>query len=294
MSIAKPTLFCFGIGYTGRYVFDACIAEGFDVRGTCRNPEKAAVLQHMGADVHLFDAEHPLRDPFHALKGVTHLLITIPPTLDGDMVLAHHADAIVACDSLQWVGYLSTTGVYGDHQGGWVDENSAVQPSNARLQRRIEAEEAWLNLWRISHVPVHIFRLAGIYGPGRSAADQVLHEEAQRIDKPGQVFSRIHVEDIARVLLASMKAPKPGRIYNVCDNEPAPSHEVVEYACELLKVEPPPLVPFEAAELSDMARSFYQSNRRVSNARIRNELGVPLKYPTYREGLQAIVAQLCA
>ena len=191
--------------------------------------------------------------------------------------------------SLVWLGYLSTTGVYGDRSGGWVDEESELHPSGERGRRRVAAEAGWLDLWRRSGAPVHVFRLAAIYGPGRSPIEALRVGTAKRIAKPGQVFSRIHVEDLASVLAASIARPQPGAVYNVCDDEAAPPEAVVAYAAGLLGIAPPPLVPFEEAGLSAMARSFYDDNKRVSNARIKSELGVTLRYPTYREGLAAIL-----
>jgi nucleoside-diphosphate-sugar epimerase len=185
-----------------------------------------------------------------------------------------------------WVGYLSTTGVYGDRAGGWVDEASALTPAGERGRRRVAAEAGW----RALGLPLHIFRLAGIYGPGRSALDSVRAGKAQRIDKPGQVFSRIHVDDIAAVLDASIARPYPGAIYNVCDDDPAPPQDVIAYACALLGRAPPPLVPFDQAALSPMARSFYGESKRVSNRRIKDELGVRLRFPDYRAGLDALAA----
>jgi nucleoside-diphosphate-sugar epimerase len=187
------------------------------------------------------------------------------------------------------VGYLSTTGVYGDRAGGWVDESGELRPTGDRGRRRVAAETAWLDLWRRRGVPVHVFRLAGIYGPRRSAFDSLRQARAQRIDKPGQVFSRIHVDDIAAVLSVSMAKPNPGAIYNVCDDDPAAPAEVIAYAAGLLGIELPPLVPFAQAELSDMAQSFYADNKRVRNDRIKRELGVELAYPDYRQGLAAIL-----
>ncbi len=189
------------------------------------------------------------------------------------------------------MGYLSTTGVYGDRDGGWVDEEAPLEPTGARGRKRVAAEAAWLALRRDHGVPVHLFRLAGIYGPGRNALATVQAGRAKRIDKPGQVFSRIHVDDIATVLEASMARPNPGRAYNVCDDEPAPPAEVIAHACDLLGVAPPPLVPFEQAELSAMARSFYRDNKRVSNRRIKQELGVKLAYPGYKAGLAALLRE---
>ena len=175
---------------------------------------------------------------------------------------------------------------------GWVDENSELRPTGVRGRRRAAAEAGWLALWHRHGVPVHIFRLAGIYGPGRSPFDALRAGTAKRIDKPGQVFSRIHVEDLATVLTASMARPRPGAIYNVCDDEPAAPEAVIAHAADLVGLPAPPLVPFEQAQLSAMARSFYDDNKRVSNALIKQELGVTLRYPNYREGLATIVAAI--
>jgi nucleoside-diphosphate-sugar epimerase len=288
---ARRRLFCFGLGYSALTFARRLRREGWRVAGTCRGEDKRAALAREGFDVHLFERGRPLGDAHAALSGTTHILSSVPPDDEGDPVLDHHADDIARVDGsgLAWVGYLSTTGVYGDRGGGWVDEATPPQPINARSWHRLEAEEAWLALWRERGVPVHVFRLAGIYGPGRGALEQIRAGTAKRIVKPGQVFSRIHVEDIARTLEASMARPNPGAIYNVCDDEPAPPDEVVAYACELLGVPAPPPVPFDAAALSPMARSFYADNKRVSNRRIKDELGVRLAYPNYREGLRGLL-----
>jgi nucleoside-diphosphate-sugar epimerase len=201
-----------------------------------------------------------------------------------------HGNDIAALSCLRWVGYLSTTGVYGTRDGGWVDETAELRPSSARGKHRVEAETEWLDLGRRHGVPVHTFRLAGIYGPSHSAFDALRDGAAKRIDAGAQVFSRIHVDDIANVLLASMARPRPGAIYNVCDDEPAAQADVVAYAAKLLGVEPPPLVPLAEAGLSPMARSFYADNKRVSNALIKKELDVTLTHPNYRAGLAAILA----
>jgi nucleoside-diphosphate-sugar epimerase len=190
---------------------------------------------------------------------------------------------------LRWIGYLSTTGVYGDRAGGWVDEEAPLIPTGERGRRRVAAEARWLDLVRRHGSLVHIFRLAGIYGPGRNALDTVRAGRAQRIVKPGQIFSRIHVADIAQVLRASMAKPEPGAIYNVCDDDPAPPADVVAFACDLLGVPCPPPVPFDEAKLSQMALSFYADSKRVSNRRIKEELGVRLLYPSYRDGLAALL-----
>jgi nucleoside-diphosphate-sugar epimerase len=281
-------LFCFGFGYTAEALARRLAAEGWIVGGTCRTAEKAAVLREAGFRTELFDRDRPL--PRQALDGVTHLLLSVPPDAAGDPVLAVHRDDIAKIGSLCWLGYLSTTGVYGDRGGAWVDERTELSPSGERGRRRVAAERGWLGLWRDRGVPVHIFRLAGIYGPGRSAFDALRAGRAKRIDKPGQVFSRIHVEDLASVLAASIGRPRPGAVYNICDDDPAAPEAIVAHAAALLGLPAPPLVPLEAAGLSPMARSFYDDNKRVSNRLIKNELGVTLRYPDYRAGLAAILA----
>jgi len=283
-------LFCFGLGYSARVLAEALMREGWRVSGTVRTEARAAELARAGIEPFLFDRGRPLAQAKRAFAGVSHMLSSVPPDRAGDPVLDHHGADILALAGLAWVGYLSTTGVYGDRQGGVVDEDSPPRPASERAKRRLEAEVGWLGLWRARGLPVHIFRLAGIYGPGRSALDAVRAGQAKRIDKPGQLFSRIHVEDIAAVLAASMRQPSAGAIYNLADDHPAPGAEVVAYACELLGVEPPPLTPLENAALSPMAASFYGESRRVLNERIKRQLGVRLKYPDYRAGLAAILA----
>jgi nucleoside-diphosphate-sugar epimerase len=285
-----PRLFVFGLGYSAQVFARRLRARGWRVAGTTRSPEAATALRAEGVEALLFDRDRPLSTPAAALAGTSHLLASVPPDQAGDPVLDLHGPDIAACASIAWVGYLSTTGVYGDRGGDWVDENSELEPTGPRSMRRRAAERAWLELQRHHGLPVHIFRLAGIYGPGRSALDQARAGTARRIDKPGQVFSRIHVDDIATVLEASIARPNPGRAYNICDDNPAPPAEVVAQACALLGLEPPPLVPYEAAALSPMARSFYRDNKRVSNRRIKEELGVSLAYPDYQAGLKAILA----
>jgi nucleoside-diphosphate-sugar epimerase len=284
-----PRLFCFGLGTSALALAGLLKDEGWRIAGTCRSDEKAAALAAQDIETYRFDGEGPMADAAAALAGTTHLLISAPPGANGDPALRWHAADIAALSSLQWLGYLSTTGVYGDHQGGWVDETDALTPSGERGQRRVTAETGWRALHSEHNLPVHLFRLAGIYGPESNALATVRAGKAQRIDKPGQVFSRIHVADIAQVLRASMAQPSPGAAYNVCDDNPAAPEEVIRYACELLGVTPPPLVPYEAAQLSPMARSFYDDNKRMRNERIKRELGVVLRYPDYKAGLQAIL-----
>jgi len=274
-------LLCFGLGYTARVLAAGLRDERWTIAGTSRDGGEGAGLLR-------FDREHPL--PPDAFAGVTHLLLSIPPDADGDPVLDTHRADIAALPDLRWLGYLSTTGVYGDRGGDWVDETRELRPSGERGRRRVAAEAGWLDLWQRRGVPVHIFRLAGIYGPGRTPFDSLRAGTAKRIDRPGQVFSRIHVDDLASVLRASIAQPRPSAVYNVCDDEPAAPADVVAHAARLLGVAPPPLVPFDAAALSPMARSFWDDNKRVSNALIKRELGVRLRFPHYRTGLAAILA----
>jgi nucleoside-diphosphate-sugar epimerase len=282
-------LFCFGLGYTAFALARQLMGEGWAIAGTTRAADKQARLAGDGFDMYGFARDRPLAHPGAALAGTTHVLTSIDPDEAGDPVLAHHVADLRQCAALEWAGYLSTTGVYGDRGGAWVDEADAVAPTMPRTRRRVAAEGHWL----ASGLPTHIFRLAGIYGPGpgRNALATVRAGTARRIVKPGQVFGRVHVDDIVQVLRASMTRPNPGAIYNVADDEPAPPQDVIAFACELLGVTPPPAVPYEQAQLSPMARSFYADSRRVDNARIKRELRVTLRHPTYREGLRAILAQ---
>ncbi len=280
-----PHLFCFGLGYSALILAKQLLLEGWRVSGTCRTSDKCERLRAMGITAYIFDNDLPLQEVWD-LGGVTHILHSAPPASSPqplDPVLHHHLADLKSLPNLEWFGYLSTTGVYGDHNGAWVSEETPVNPPHGRNQRRADAEEAWLDCG----LPVHIFRLSGIYGKGRSAIDELKAGKAHRVHKEGQVFSRIHVEDIAGILRGSINKPNPWRVYNCADDEPAPQAQVVEYAAKLLGITPPPLVEFEQAELSEMAKSFWASNRRVSNERIKQELGVQLKYPTYREGLKS-------
>ena len=280
--------FCFGLGYSAIALAERLQGEGWSIAGTCRSAEKQADLAARGWTVHRFDRGLAL--PAGALDGVTHLLSSVPPDEEGDPVIDESGDAIrQAAGGMAWIGYLSTTGVYGDREGGWVDESSDLTPTGTRGQRRKDAEAAWLDLGRETGVPTQLFRLAGIYGPGRNALETVKSGRAQRIDKPGQVFSRIHRDDIASIVRASIARPNPGAAYNCCDDNPAPPQEVIAHACTLLGVAPPPLIPFEDADLSPMARSFYRDNKRVSNDRIKTELGVTLAWPDYRQALEAML-----
>jgi nucleoside-diphosphate-sugar epimerase len=287
--VTGPHLFCFGLGYSASALARRLAAEGWTVSGTCRGDERVAVLREMGLLAVPFARGRPVEA--EALDGVTHILVSIPPDADGDPVLDHHAQEIGGMPGLAWLGYLSTTGIYGDRGGGRVDETDRPSPSGERGRRRVAAETGWRELWRRRRAAVHVFRLAAIYGPGRSPFDALRAGTAKRIDAPGQLFSRVHVEDLATALAASIARPRPGAVYNVCDDEPAPAEAVLAHAARLLGLPPPPLVPLAAAGLSPMALSFYADNKRVDNALIKRELGITWRYPDYRVGLAAILAE---
>lgn len=261
-------LFVHGLGYSAERLALRLEAEGWEIAGATRDAGKRERFAARGWN--RFTA-----------ADATHLLLSAPPGESGDPFLP----GFETPPGLIWAGYLSTTGVYGDRGGGWVNEDSPLLPTGERGRRRVEAEAAWA----VIGLPLHVFRIAGIYGPGRNALAAVRDGRARRIVKPGQVFSRIHVDDIAAALAASIARPNPGRAYNLADDRPAPPSEVTEFACRLLGLPPPPAEPFETAELSPMAASFYRDSKRVSNARIKAELGVRLRYPSYREGLRALL-----
>lgn len=281
------TLVCFGLGYSARVFARRMMARGWRVAGTTRGEAAIRQLRSEGFEMALFSGEAPGADVSAALKTATHVLISVAPGASGDAVLNHHGDDLSGASGLEWIGYLSTVGVYGDHGGAWVDEEAPLRPKSQRSLRRAAAEKAWLDFGAKTGKAVQLFRLAGIYGPGRGPLEKVRAGQARRIIRQGQVFNRIHVEDIASVLEASVAHPHAGAIYNVSDDEPAPPQDVVAHAAKLLGMEPPPEVAFGDANLSAMGRSFYGENKRVSNARIKRELGVALAYPTYREGLAA-------
>ncbi|WP_430449905.1 SDR family oxidoreductase [Rhodophyticola sp.] len=279
-------LVSFGHGYSAQ-ALTRLLPDGAEVIGTTRSAEKAQDLRGDGIAARVFPGDDLRED----LRRATHILSSVGPGPDGDPVLAELHDEIAGvAGEKRWIGYLSTTGVYGDHQGGWVDETTPLTPTTERGRARVAAEATWQALAEQAGAPLHIFRLAGIYGPGRGPFAKVRRGTARRIIKPGQVFSRIHVDDIAQVLLASMTRPDPGAIYNVCDDDPAPPEDVIAFAAGLLGLPVPPDVPIEEADLSLMARSFYAESKRVSNARIKTELGVKLTYPDYRAGLAALLA----
>ncbi len=280
------TLLSIGHGYSAQALARLLQPEGWRVIGTTRSAAKAAVLRACGVEAVIWpqdlsqDASAGLRA---ALTQATHVLTSVAPG-EGDPVLAA-IGAEIATTKASWLGYLSTTAVYGHHGGDWVDEETPLNPTTERGAARVRAEADWAALGK----PLHIFRLAGIYGPGRGPFEKVRDGSARRILKPGQVFSRIHVDDIAQVLHAALMNPHPG-VYNVCDDDPASPEDVLSLAARMLNLPEPPMVAYEDAEMTPMARSFYAENKRVRNDRIKAILGVALKYPTYREGLAAILA----
>ena len=281
-------LFVFGLGYTASHFIETYRERFAGVCATYRSPGKRRTSESAGVLTYHFDGD--AYDPriLDRLAGADAVLVSIPPAGGTDPVLDRFSDAMASAPRLRWIGYLSTIGVYGDARGGWVDEASQTSSANARSRHRVAAERQWLDLGRRSPASVQIFRLAGIYGPGRNALLRVADGSARRIVKPGQVFNRIHAADIASVLMASIERPSRNAIYNVADDEPGPPQDVIAYAAELLGREPPPEVPFDEAEQTPMARAFYEDNKRVRNARIKTDLGVTLRYPTFRDGLKAL------
>jgi nucleoside-diphosphate-sugar epimerase len=285
--------FFFGMGYsslaTARAVH-ALIDPAIPIAGTTRSEEKLDALADSAIRAHLFDGLVPGATLAADLQQATHVVVSIPPDELGDPVLNFHRETLDRAANLQWLCYFSTVGVYGDFGGNWIDESAACKPANKRSQQRVEAEEHWRDYAAGRGLPLLILRLAGIYGPGRSAFDKLRDGTARRIVKPDQVFNRIHVEDIGRVTALAAVAGLDGA-FNLADNEPAPPQDLVTFAAKLMGVEPPPEIPFETAEMTPMARSFYSDNKRVSNRAIRQVLGIDLLYPTYREGLSAIYSQ---
>jgi nucleoside-diphosphate-sugar epimerase len=279
------TLLTLGHGYCATALADRLLPTGWQILGTARTPEGCSALAEQGI------TPVPWRPDVlkFALSQASHVLVSAGPKDAADPSLEAIGPALAErAKDLEWVGYLSTTGVYGDQDGAWIDEDCELRPSTKRGQSRLRAEQAWQ---AIPDLPLHIFRLAGIYGPGRGPFAKVRNGTARRIIKPDQVFSRIHVEDIAQVLHTSMLMPEPGDIFNVCDDEPAPPQDVIQLAAELLNLPVPPAVPIDEVEMTPMARSFYSENKRVSNKRLKEELGIELKYPDYRVGLKALLAQ---
>jgi len=273
-------LFVLGLGYSVRHFVRQHCGSFSHIAGTVRDPAKRDDLA--GIEVHAFSGEPPTRETAQQVRDADVLLVSVPPGSAGDPAIAAFGDVLAARRGK--IVYLSTIGVYGDHDGGWVDESTPPQSSLDRARMRVAAEQAWTD---IAHGDAAILRLAGIYGPGRNALATLRAGKARRIIKPGQVFNRIHVDDIASAIIAAIRHGSGGT-WNVCDDEPTPPQDVIAYAAELMGVAPPPEEPFATAAMSPMARSFYASSARVSNAKLKRELGVTLAHPTYRHGLDAL------
>ena len=276
-------LFCFGYGYTASFLAERLRDFGWKISGTTTDPEKKVFMKQAGIEAMLYDQNHQINDPFQTFHDVTHVLLSVPPGTDGDPVAEHHGMDLAQLPNLEWVGYLSTTGVYGNHDGAWIDETSNLAPTSRRGSIRVRAEQQWQSLQVNEGLPLEIFRLSGIYGPGRNQFVNLENGTARRLIKQGQVFNRIRVEDIGR-FTQYLISLNHGGIYNVTDAEPAPAQDVVEYAARLMGMPVPPDVLFESAELSPMARSFYGESKRVSNAKA-TALGFEFLYPDYRQSL---------
>ena len=277
-------LLVFGCGYSASHFLKRHASPFNPVVATTRGKPAAPIAS---VKYLVFDGLQPNPEIQAQLANTRALLVSIPPNSQGDPVLSNFGADIIRAPKLDKIVYLSTIGVYGDHRGDWVDETTRPAPQSARSIERLKAEESWVQLGRDGGKTVHILRLAGIYGPGQNAIENLRQGTARRLIKPGQVFNRIHVEDIARAVSAAFQRNGCG-IWNVSDNEPAPAQDVVSYAAKLVGIKPPPEQNFDSAEISPMARSFYGENKRVSNRRLREELNVQLAYPTYREGILAL------
>lgn len=282
-------VFFFGLGYSSQASAHLLRKGGGSVStlGTVRGTDKAKRLAADGLEAVVFDGAAPGPDVAKSLGEATHVVVSIAPDETGDVVLRHHRADLDAMPDLQWLCYYSTVGVYGDFGGAWIDESAPLSPRNLRSGVRASAEEEWIEYAKARGVPLCILRLAGIYGPGRSSFDKLADGTARRVIKPGQVFNRIHVEDIARVTALAAEQKLAG-IFNLADDAPGPPQDLITYAAEKMGKAPPPEIDFETAEMTPMARSFYRDNKRVSNQAIKTALGIELLYPDYRAGLDGI------
>ena len=290
LSGSDPTIYplIFGLGYSGRRIVERLRANGgAEIAATVR--DVGAATSQPGVRSLPFDGGHPSDAVTETLRTATHIVVTVPPGETGDPVLRHHAREIAEAPALRWIGYLSTIGVYGNHDGAWIDETAECRPRSPRTRARMATEQAWQALAEEAGAGLAVFRIAGIYGPDRNALANLAAGTAHRIVKPGQVFNRIHVDDLAAVVVSALRLGATG-VFNVSDDEPAPPQDVVAYAARLIGLDPPPEIPFETADLTPMARSFYGDNKRVRSTRLKRELGVALAFPTYREGLAALAA----
>jgi nucleoside-diphosphate-sugar epimerase len=283
------TLLAVGLGYSARAVAGRLAGQGWRVIGTARSDAGLQAIREQGYDAVSFNGDAPSAELKAAIGEASHLLVCAAPGKEGDPLLAHHRDDLEGAAGLKWIGYLSTIGVYGDAQGAWIDETATPQPVSQRSKWRLAAEQGWQDFAARHGAVLQIFRLAGIYGPGRNPLERMRKGQERTIYKPGQVFNRIHVADIATTVIAGIEAGAGATgIFNVTDDEPAAPQDVANFCAKLLDIEPPPIVPFEQAEMTPMARSFYGETKRVRNDRIKRDLGVTLEYPTYREGLSSL------
>jgi hypothetical protein len=283
-------VFFFGMGYSSlatAHAIHEIIDTDVPIAGTTRTEEGVERLAESPYRLHVFDGMKRGATLGADLGKASHVVLSIPPNDNGDPALNLHADDLLAAPDLQWLCYFSTVGVYGDFGGAWIDETAPTRPINKRSQQRVEVEQRWAEFAARRGVPLLVLRLAGIYGPGRSSFDKLREGTARRIVKPGQVFNRIHVDDIGRITALAARA-RLGGTFNLSDDEPAPPQDLVEYAAKLMGVPVPPGIPFESAQMTEMARSFYSDNKRVSNKAIKAALGTDLLYPNYRVGLDAI------
>ena len=280
-------LFCFGLGFTAQNLINRLTSEG-----ASSGNEWQFSGTHTSSGEFVFDGTAPLKTFQKLAENITHLLISIPPSDNQDLVLKYHHDHIVAMPKLKWVGYLSATSVYGNHHGNWVNEDTVLTPTDGRGKARCDAEKEWLAVFQKHNIPLHIFRLGGIYGPSRNQLIAVQKNTAKKIIKPGHYFSRIHVDDICGALISSINKPNPGKKYNIVDDEPASSEDVLNYICDILNLPYLKGTPFEQADLSPMSMSFYADNKRVSNIKTKEELNWQLKFPSYREGYSDILSKL--
>ncbi len=287
-------VFFFGMGYSSQATANAIrdiIDKDITIFGTTRSRPRAEELLRAKIRSHAFDGRAPGLMLAADLKKSTHVIASIPPTNGADPVLLHHQQELDKAPDLQWLAYFSSVGVYSGSNGAWIDEGAELAKDNERAAERIKIEESWTEYAKKREVPLAIFRIAGIYGPGRSAINKLQDGLAHRIIKRGQVFNRVHCDDIGRITALAMQNQLEG-IFNLTDDEPAPPQDLVTFGAKLLEVKPPKSVPFEKAELSEMAKMFYSDNKRVSNAKIKSALGIELLYPTYREGLRMIHEQV--
>ncbi|VAW15439.1 Nucleoside-diphosphate-sugar epimerases [hydrothermal vent metagenome] len=288
-------IFIFGVGYSARVIARALQAQRYVVSGTTRDTAKMAELEAGAIAISHFSGNAPMENANAALRGTGYLLVSVQPDTDtgDDAVLRHHGRDLAALTgpggSLRRIAYLSTTAVYGDQGGAWIDETTAVAPRSARARQRCAAEQSWRDFASETGIELDIYRLSGIYGPGRNPIVGLRSGKARAIVKPGHVFNRIHVEDIAACVAAGFARGLPGAVYNVADDEPAPPQDVMAHAATLCGLPPPPLEDFATADMTPMARSFYSETKRIRNTMIKSRLGVQLRYPTYRQGLAALV-----